>query len=264
MWFQILSSKVITAVRWRLFNPKTPRITQQPSKLIRFGSRYGGKYVDVSVLDKNCVVVSGGAGEDISFEIELQNQFGLTIYLIDPTPEAIQHFNSIKERGPKKRELEYSNTSRQDPNSYDTSELNFAKVSYFQKALWNESTELKLYEPRDGTRDSSHSISGIHNNYRKNTPHIIVSATTIPELFVEIGLNRVDLLKLDIEGAALEVLESTFNSGILPKQIILEVDEMHFPGPRSWLRARRLFKLLESVGYICVNRDNCDFTFVRI
>jgi FkbM family methyltransferase len=210
------------------------------------------------------VVISGGAGEDISFEVELQNKIGLTTYIIDPTPDAIQHFNTVSKRGTKNREFEYSDSSRQDPNSYDTSALDFTRLNYFQEALWNRATNIKLYEPRNGTRDSSHSISGIHNNYRRNTRHILVRATTIPQLLLRIGLLQIDLLKLDIEGAALEVLELSFTKGIFPKQIILEVDELHFPGPKSWIRARRLFKLLNHYEYDCVNRDNCDFTFIRI
>ena len=256
--------KINTAIRWRVFIPKLPRITEPPTELVRLGSKYGGKFADLSLLDKNSVVISGGAGEDISFEVELQNRTGLTSYIIDPTPEAIQHFNTLRERGPKYREFEYSDSSRQDPNSYDTSALDFSRLNYLQAALWNRTTEIKLYEPRDSTRDSSHSISGIHNNYRKNTRHIVVRATTIPQLLLETGLLQIDLLKLDIEGAALEVLESTFVKGILPKQIILEVDELHFPGPKSWIRARRLFKLLHHYQYDCINRDNCDFTFIRI
>jgi len=258
-----LLRRINTAIRWRIFNPKPPRITEPTTELIRLGSKYGGKFADLSALNKNSVVVSGGAGEDISFELELQNRIGLTSYIIDPTPEAIQHFNRVRERGPRNREIEYSDNSRQDPRSYDTSVLDFSRVNYLQEALWNKTGEIKLYEPRDGTRDSSHSISGIHNNYRKNTQHILVRATTIPQLLLRSGLTQIDLLKLDIEGAALEVLESTFIKAIFPKQIILEVDELHFPGPKSWIRARRLFKLLDNYEYDCVNRDNCDFTFIR-
>jgi FkbM family methyltransferase len=260
---QALHRKISTAIRWRVFNPKTPRITKPTTDLIRLGSRYGGKFVDSSNLDKNSFFVSGGAGEDISFELELQKQIGLNTYIIDPTPEAIKHFKKVSERGPKNREVDYSDSSRQDPRSYDTSELEFSKVSFIQEALWNRTKKIKFYKPNDGTRDSSHSISGIHNNYRKNGQRIIVQATTIPEFLLRNGISHIDLLKLDIEGAAMEVLESTFLASIFPKQILLEVDELHFPGPKSWIRARKTFKLLNRYEYICINRDNCDFTFIR-
>jgi FkbM family methyltransferase len=159
--------------------------------------------------------------------------------------------------------MNYSNSSRQNLNSYDTSRVDFTRIHFLELALWNESTELKLHEPLDGSRDSSHSISGIDNNYRRKTNFILVKTTSIPELMEAYKLKTIDLLKLDIEGAALEVLQSTFASGIFPTQIILEMDEMHFPGPKSWLRARSLRKLMHDQGYICIKRDNCDFTFIR-
>jgi hypothetical protein len=76
-------------------------------------------------------------------------------------------------------------------------------------------------------------------------------------------LATIDILKLDIEGSALEVLVSMFLEDIYPIQILLEIDEIHFPSFRSKFRAFKLFRILKKNGYIIVNQDSCDFTFVR-
>ena len=258
-----MTTRIQTSIRWRLFNPKPPEVIYSHKELTRLGSRYGGKFAELSSLNENSIIISGGAGEDISFELEIASKVNPTIYVVDPTPQAIVHYKLVKQLGRNPRRVIYSNSSRQDPNSYDTSRVDFTKIHFLELALWEKSTELKLYEPLDGSRDSSHSISGIDNNYRRKTNHILVKTTSIPELLRVYKLERIDLLKLDIEGAALEVLLSTFVSGIFPSQIILEIDEMHFPGLKSWARARSLRKLMDRNGYNCVKRDNCDFTFIK-
>lgn len=92
---------------------------------------------------------------------------------------------------------------------------------------------------------------------------MVVTSTTIPILVEEEKLNNVDFLKLDIEGAALEVLRETFSKKVFPTQINLEIDEMHFPGPKSYFRSWRLNRILHSNSYECIHQENCDFLFIR-
>ena len=70
-------------------------------------------------------------------------------------------------------------------------------------------------------------------------------------------------MKLDIEGAALEVIDTMLADKVFPKQLIVEVDEMHFPSFKSKRRASLLFKKLKRNGYVLGHQDSCDFTFVR-
>jgi hypothetical protein len=49
------------------------------------GTNYGGWYVPIDMnLTKDSVVYSAGVGEDISFDILLQNKYDCHVYLIDP------------------------------------------------------------------------------------------------------------------------------------------------------------------------------------
>ena len=78
----------------------------------------------------------------------------------------------------------------------------------------------------------------------------------------EQGLNEIDILKLDIEGATLGVLTDIFSKNIYPYQLLIDFDEMHFPSFKSKVRSKKLFKLILKNGYDLIHRDNCDFTFI--
>ena len=60
------------------------------------GTKYGGWYVPENMeLNENSVVYSAGAGEDISFDLRLQCLTNASIFLIDPTSRATEHYKSI-------------------------------------------------------------------------------------------------------------------------------------------------------------------------
>ncbi len=263
MNFNQFLQKITTAVRWRLFNPKIPVIGSFDEELSRLGSIYGGKTAVTSLLDSGSVVISAGAGEDLSFEIELEVLSECRMYILDPTPAAIAHFEEISRKGNADRILSYLQGPRQNIDAYDTRNLKFSRIKFIGKALWKSESELKFYPPLNDQRDGSYSLSSLQNNYRKNSKFMLITSTTIPVLVAKEGIKNVDFLKLDIEGAALEVLRETFSKKIFPSQINLEIDEMHFPGPKSYFRSWRLRRILHSNNYECIHRENCDFLFIR-
>ena len=61
------------------------------------GTNYGGWYIPYDIsLNSNSIIYSAGVGEDISFDIKLNDKYNCNIILIDPTQRAIKHFNEIK------------------------------------------------------------------------------------------------------------------------------------------------------------------------
>src|SRR5690606_25746429 len=54
----------------------------------KLGTRYGGWYVPSDLLNAQSICYCIGAGEDISFDIELINRFDCHVYTFDPTPRA--------------------------------------------------------------------------------------------------------------------------------------------------------------------------------
>ena len=261
---QSLIARIITSIRWRLLSPKKPKIVKNSLQLISLGSKYGRKtFCDIFPIDKNLQIISAGVGEDISFDIEFLNRFKAVIILVDPTPVAIQHFEMIKGRIGLDSIDQYSPNSRQSVNSYSLIKVTKDNLILVPQALWKDQSLLHFHLPPDDSRDSSGSINSIHNFYRASEKQITVQTTTVLKICEENNFNEIDILKLDIEGSALEVLVSMFFEDIYPIQILLEIDEIHFPSFRSKYRAFKLFKILKKNRYIIVNQDSCDFTFIR-
>jgi len=261
---QSLIARIITSIRWRLLSPKKPKVVKNSLPLISLGSKYGRKtFCDIFPIDKNLQIISAGVGEDISFDIEFLNRFKAVIILVDPTPVAIQHFEMIKDRIGLDSIDQYSPNSRQSANSYNLIKVTKDNLILVPQALWKDQSLLHFHLPPDDSRDSSGSINSIHNFYRASEKQITVQTTTVLKICEENDFNEIDILKLDIEGSALEVLVSMFFEDIYPIQILLEIDEIHFPSFRSKYRAFKLFKILKKNRYIIVNQDSCDFTFVR-
>jgi FkbM family methyltransferase len=261
---QSLFARIITSIRWRLLSPKKTKVVENNLPLISLGSKYGRKtFCEVFPIDKKLQVISAGVGEDITFDIEFLNKYNAVIILVDPTPVAIQHFEMIQKRLGLDSIDQYSPISRQSVNSYNLTRVTKDNLIMLPQALWKDQDLLYFYLPPDDSRDSSGSINSIHNFYRASEKRITVETTTIPKIYRDYNFDGIDILKLDIEGSALEVLISMFLDRIYPAQILLEIDEIHFPSFRSRYRAFKLFKILKKSGYVIVNQDSCDFTFIR-
>ena len=62
------------------------------------GTVYGGWDIPENIrLNENSIVYSVGVGEDISFDLKLQDKYNCKIRLIDPTKRAHIHFKEIQQ-----------------------------------------------------------------------------------------------------------------------------------------------------------------------
>jgi len=261
---QRLLHKTITSIRWRFFQPKFPKTTAYHPSVLTIGSKYGCKsFLPPPSNFDRLVVISGGVGEDISFDVELAALYNCRIFLVDPTELAFKHFSQVINCLGNKPTQSYSDSSRQSVSSYDLSNVSSTSFEFLPYALWDENKSVDFFSPPDSSRDSSGSISGIHNFYKLSDNRIKVKAVTIRQILSRFSIDYINILKLDIEGAALEVLSKMFCDGIFPEQILVEVDEMHFPSFKSKVRAGKLFKLMRRQGYIILSIDSCDFLYAR-
>jgi FkbM family methyltransferase len=81
-------------------------------------------------------------------------------------------------------------------------EIGSGVVTVVEKALWNEESRLFLKTERVGN-PASHSLSGT----TESGVGVWVPVTTIDKVVAELGLSRVDFIKMDIEGAEVKALE---------------------------------------------------------
>lgn len=234
-------------------------------KYSELGSNYGGwSFVEEDGIH-GCTIISAGLGEDASFDIEFASKYNAKVIIVDPTPRAIDHFNSIKSSFGNKKLTNYVNGGKQPIASYDLSKVNKDNFKLISRALWNEDGELKFYEPPNPSH-VSYSAINFQNNYSQKTNYINVKAITFDKLLDEINLEISDiyLVKLDIEGAQLEVISQFLNLEIYPKQILVELDELNLPSKESFERVDSINTILSRNGYSLLKSDgHANFLFYK-
>lgn len=99
--------------------PRLP-VTPHHLRLIKLGSKYGGwTFADVQNL-QGSTIISGGLGEDASFDVEFAARFGARVVLVDPTPRSIRHFEELQASAGAGRRLRIrpAASSRSAPMTY--------------------------------------------------------------------------------------------------------------------------------------------------
>jgi hypothetical protein len=177
-------------------------------KLKRFGSQYGGWYICLCKkhFSNESVVVSGGVGEDISFDVELLGyEEKVSIKLVDPTPKAISHYESYKSTSDNLDPSTYSTNGRQKPSEYLSTASTRSRITLIRKAISVDSKGVFLYPPKN-SQHSSYSSTSISDSDNK----VGFESLTLFEIFAGINkeskLGNQIILKLDIEGSEFAVL----------------------------------------------------------
>lgn len=191
----------------------------------RLGSSYGGWWVPcIDGSDK--VAYCLGAGEDVTFDLALEER-GWLVRTVDPTPRAISHVESVL------------------PSS--------GRMVFLPFAAWSKDEILRFYEPADQAHVSHSAI-----NLQRTSRFIEVPALSLPSMLERAGDLRMDLLKLDIEGAEHEVLGSLADLSEVPPILCVEFDAV-----RPVTRLLRTWVRLARVGYRPWRSEGLNVLFVN-
>jgi FkbM family methyltransferase len=223
--------------------------------LERLGTRYGGWWCSTSLLAPGQVALCAGAGEDVSFDVALNARHGLRVLCVDPTPRAVQHVAGLLEAaaagGPYAIEG--------GPERYDLAGFEPARFEPVAVALWNADGPLRLFAPEDPAHVSHSAL-----NLQHTTRYIEVPARRVSTLLAERCASELAVFKLDIEGAEYAVLDDLLASGVRPRQVLVEFDELHSPlSPLALSRVGRRVRALRAAGYVLAAAEQCNFVFVR-
>jgi FkbM family methyltransferase len=197
---------------------------------LAFGSRDGRWVICPDRLSSKSVVYSFGIGTDISFDQALIQQFSCKVHAFDPTPSALRWLQSQK------------------------------LPAGFVAHPWG----LAAY-------DGSAFFSPIHP---RDTVNFLISADaaskSVPESQVRrlptirnlLGHDRVDLVKIDIEGAEYDVLDDLVAESARIDQLLVE---FHHRWSRSPSRTEQAVKRIEECGLrlFHVSARGLEYSFVR-
>ena len=235
------------------------------NNIVFLGTDYGGwSFLDNNNL-KNKFIISAGLGEDASFDIEIISKYNCKVIVIDPTPRAIDHYNEIIKNTGKTKSSLYEKGGKQRISSYDLSKINKENFILVEKALFDEDNkELKFFAPKNKNH-VSYSINNWQNDYKKNSEFIKVKTVTIKNIINKFNIKDLEILKLDIEGAEIEVVNNIMNERIFPNQILIEFDELN---KMNELAINRFYKvhqrlLLENYKLIHTKNNFPDFLYIK-
>lgn len=209
--------RLVSRVRGKLLQQVVTRVLvrRRDDDLVRLGSGYGGWWVPADVLAPGTAVISAGVGEDTTFDEELIAR-GCEVWAVDPTPRAQQHVAERLRGG--------SLTER----------FHFLPVG-----LWHRDETLRFYAPADPSH-VSHSIL----NVQRTTTWFEAECWSLSRLLEHAGMESPDVVKLDIEGAEIEVLRTVIEGTARPRVICVELD-----APLPEWRTTRLLRDLRRAGY---------------
>lgn len=195
--------------------------------LVRLGSEYGGYLVPLPIVAPDWTAYSVGIGEDASFDLDLIRRTRCTVRAFDPTPRAERYLAGLSDRPP--------------------------QLTFHPFGIWNRDGEVRFFAPRD----PSHVSHSIHN-LQGTSASIAVRMKTLASAMREAGDARIDLLKLDVEGAEYDILDDLLATAVRPRVICAE---LHDPWPP---RNLALMRRLRAAGYRLVALAPPTITLVRL
>jgi FkbM family methyltransferase len=196
------------------------------------GTEYGSHSVCLRGLGTASVIYSFGVGEDVSFDLELIERAGLTVHAFDPTPRSIAWVKS----------------KRMPPNFI----MHAVGLAAYDGVA-------RMWPPDDPTH-ISHTLIGPRRTAQEA---IEVAVNRLATLMRGLGHDRLDVLKLDIEGAEYDVIDDVIASRVEVDQILVEFHH-HLRGVPLG-RTRGAVEALRGAGYriLHVSRSGQEYSFIH-
>lgn len=202
--------------------------------IVRYGSDNGGWNLPTELITSDWLVYDFGLGEDITFDAALIGNHRCTVHAFDPTPKAIAFVEKESLPG-----------------------FHFHPVG-----VWIENTTIKFWLPRSAGDDSYSAL-----NLQRTSEYTEGEVMTLRSLARELGHERIDLIKLDLEGAEQLVIPNLIADGIRPTLLCVEYDQSYevvsLLSLRTLIRSFRLHRAVLNAGYLLINKNGWNTTYLH-
>lgn len=199
----------------------------------KHGSTYASWVICPDEIDNNSIIYSFGIGEDISFDLSIINKYGANIYAYDPTPRSLEWL-----RG----------------------QILPEQFKFFAYGLAHFNDTAKFYLPAI-MNNVSHSLIKNENSAMDT---IEVAVKTLSSFMNQNHHKRIDILKMDIEGAEYDVIDNILKEKLNIKQILVEFH--HRFGEIGIEKTKKCISLLNENDYkiFYISPTGEEYCFIKI
>jgi FkbM family methyltransferase len=202
---------------------------------LKFGKRYADWSFCPDAIREDSVIYSFGVGGDISFDLQLMKHFDLHIHAFDPSPESVAWIEN------------------QDlPDAFH----------FYPYGLAAMDGEISFAEPSD---PGIHSLFTTHSEEKAGEGLVqhVLPVHRLSTIVKKLGHQKIDILKMDIEGAEYEVIEDIITLPVPVSQVLIE---FHHRFTHIGLkRTRQAIAKLNGAGYkiFKVSATGEEFSFIK-
>lgn len=196
-------------------------------KLETLGTDYGGWTIPTELVHPDWVCYCVGVGCDATFDLALHERFGCEVHCFDPTPRAINYMHDL--------------------------DAEAKGLRFHTWGLWTSDTTMRFFAPAD-KRKTSHSVLDLNGTGE----YFNAECLALDSIKQRLGHERLDLLKIDIEGAWRPVVEQFAAQGVRIPVLCVEFDS-----PTSLPKVLRAARALEGAGYHLAHYRKENFLFIH-
>ena len=200
-------------------------------KKITLGNKNAAWTINPSSINNKSIVYSFGVGNDISFDSELINKYGVKVYAFDPTPKS----------------ADWLKTQQLPANFY-----------FYQKGLASYDGKAEFALP-----DNPEHVSATILTKNSKQGYFQADVNTLQTLMKELGHTKIDILKMDIEGAEYDVIENILASNISIAQLLIEFH--HRFENVGTIKTKNVIRQLRKAGYMIfdVSASGEEISFIK-
>lgn len=225
----------------------------------RLGTIYGGWVVPKNFTMKEtdsalCI----GVGEDMSFDLLLSANTNCNVYCIDPTKRAKKHWEEINEYYCQKENYKFTGNIQNDYiNIIQPITPNLQKINFIDIGVNDTPGNLKFYK-----QSNPNYVSQSLEPNMFTSSYDVVPVDTIQNIVKQNSIQNIELIKMDIEGSEVKVLQNMIDTKILPKYLLVEFDlYLKRKDPKGSKTAAVIKRLLQF--YTIFHNDNYNITFIK-
>ncbi len=181
-----------------------------------YGNSYGGFFLNPDLLNGQSIIYSFGIGKDLSFDNKILKKHHCKVFAFDPTPNSIEWVN------------------RQKKNE---------NMHIYPIGLSNTDGYTDFNIPSKKKRISGSLLPLKGEDYDV----IKVQMNTLNSIMKKLNHEKIDLLKMDIEGAEYDTIPQILECKIYPKHFIVEFHDRMLG--TSSKNSKDLVELMKLHGY---------------